>query len=117
MTCSPAIRKLEDEALAHQADLEAIIDEHVPEELRARCRDLMDNLIGVAYSISDINERELYGALIALIPDHVKQTRAAFSATILEAVEDDWEEYERGLAHTIMPDSKARRLLRGEPID
>lgn len=74
----------------------------------------MDALINVAYSISFENEHQLYGALIALLPDHVKQVRAAFSAILFDGSEDDWPQYERGLPDTIMPDSKLIRLMRGD---
>ena len=112
-----AIRKLEAAALAAHGDLEAILDEHVPEELRARCWSLVDDLTGNAYAQANEGERTLYGALIALLPEHVKQVRAAYSATIFAHDEDDWDDYERGLAWTICSEQTARRLMRGRGFD
>ena len=114
MTYTPAIRKLEDEALACHADLRAILNEHVPKELRERCHELVDDLRGNAYSQAFEQDRGLYGALIALLPDNISQVRAAFSATIFDKCEDDWEGFERYLPITIMPPSKMERLLRGD---
>jgi hypothetical protein len=49
-----------------------------------------------------------------LLPDHVKQVRAAYSAILFDGSEDNWPQYERGLPATIMPDSKLIRLYHGD---
>ena|SRR5450759_1146358 len=114
MSTNPAVRKLELESHAAQDDLDAIFGEHLPPELTQRCYRLIDAQINVAYSIDFENERQLYGALIALLPDHVKQVRAAFSAILFDGSEDNWPQYERGLPPTIMPESKLIRLVHGD---
>ena len=114
MSTNPAVKKLELQSYAALDDLDAIFSEHLPPELTQRCHTLIDTLTGVAYSTDFENERQLYGALIALLPDHVKQVRAAYSAILFNDHEDDWAGYERGLPPTIMPESKLIRLIHGD---
>jgi hypothetical protein len=115
MSVNPAIKKHEAESHAAHDDLDAIFGEHLPPEITGRCWTLIDAMIGAAYHIDFEQERSLYGALIALLPDHVKQIRAAYAAILFNDHEDDWPQYEKGLPETIMPESKLSRLFHEHP--
>ena len=83
-------------------DLLPILEEHLPDELKDRARRLVDDLQGNCFDMSFIQLAEVYRALIALLPDHYPQIRAAYQATVFAGDrndEADWEKFKwEGLA-------------------
>jgi hypothetical protein len=92
---SPAERELCDKGAATWDAIHAIIDAHIPPDLREHLDELLRVVESLGFEYCFVVENMLYRDLIRRLPHHVAAIRDAYQATVFSGCQEDWEPIER----------------------